>query len=190
MTSSSWSSCKALAAATRPHFSGSRRGQPEGTQTAYAPRCACPVRRAVPAQGRVADYPPFELFAQVRVAHYVVERKEFFETLWTPVATFGKSTATTRCVRGLQAAQVYHFRVFAVSPSGAVGDPSEPVMAVTRPEPLAYAEEETALHIGWQLPQLQGHEYQLQWCATRERDPGELGTGVERLRAVVGKKPG
>ena len=72
----------------------------------------------------------------VAVTGYVVERSPSAEGPWEVVAEQGDRFASAAIDRGLGDLRVFYYRVSARNAAGLAGPPSQPVRAVTKPEPL------------------------------------------------------
>jgi fibronectin type 3 domain-containing protein len=84
--------------------------------------------REVPLSWRAAEDP--------RVGGYVVERSPSPDGPFETIAEIDGRHATSHVDRGLGDLRVFYYRVAARNLGGAVGAPSAPVRAVTKPEPL------------------------------------------------------
>jgi fibronectin type 3 domain-containing protein len=84
--------------------------------------------REVPLSWRAAEDP--------RVAGYVVERSPSPDGPFEAIAQIEGRHATSYVDRGLGDLRVFYYRVAARNLGGAIGATSEPVRAVTKPEPL------------------------------------------------------
>ena len=84
--------------------------------------------REVPLSWRAAEDP--------RVGGYVVERSPSPDRPFETIAELDGRHSTSYVDRGLGDLRVFYYRVSARNLGGAIGAPSDPVRAVTKPEPL------------------------------------------------------
>lgn len=84
--------------------------------------------REVPLSWRASDDP--------LVAGYLVERSPTARGPFELLARIDGRYQTAHVDRGLGDLRVFYYRVTAVNPAGGLGQPTDPVQAVTKPEPL------------------------------------------------------
>ena len=90
------------------------------------------------------------------VGGYVVDRSPTSRGPFQPLAELGRRHETVYVDRGLGDLRVFYYRVASRNRAGGVGPPSEPVRAVTKPEPLPpfdlrlVGQELGANHVAWE----------------------------------------
>jgi hypothetical protein len=78
----------------------------------------------------------WEASSDPTVAGYVIERSPTSRGPFEPLAEVSGRYQTVYLDQGLGDLRVFHYRISAVNTSGGRGEPSAPVRAVTKPEPL------------------------------------------------------